>query len=71
MDTQGIDLLESPWKVMDEIIDTHLRASVHLHNVLHGFRAGRVMGTVILDMKMSQGLVSMDQDPLFLVLIEL
>ena len=37
MDTWGIGLLESLWKVVEAIIDTRLRESVHLHNVLHGF----------------------------------
>ena len=41
MDTWGIGLLESLWKVVEAIIDTRLRSSVHLHNVPHGFHTGR------------------------------
>ena len=41
MDTRGIGLLEFLWKVVEEIIDTHMRASVRLHDVMHGFRTGR------------------------------
>ena len=56
---------------MEEIIYTCLRASVRLHNALHGFRAGRRTETVILDLKMVQELKSMDQEPLFLVFLDL
>ena len=34
-DKQVIGLLESMCKVVGEIIDTHLRVSVRLHDVLH------------------------------------
>ena len=43
-DTRGIGLLEALWKVVEAIIDTCLRASVHLHDVLSGLRAGRGTG---------------------------
>ena len=42
--TWGICLLESMWKVVEVIIDTHLRASVRIYNVLYGFYAGRITG---------------------------
>ena len=48
MDTHCIGLVELIWKVVEEIINTHLRAIVHLHNVLHRFRTGRGMGTAVL-----------------------
>ena len=57
--------------VLDSIIETLLRASVRLHNVLHGFCAGRVMETAIMDLKLAQELASADQDPLFLVFLDL
>ena len=44
-DTRGVGFLRSLWKVVVEIIDTRLRESVCLHNALHGFRAGGLMGT--------------------------
>ena len=58
MDTWGIGKLESLWKVVETIIDICLRAIVCLHNVLHGFCAGMVMGAVILELKLEQELSS-------------
>ena len=40
MYTQGVVLLESPWKVVEVIVKTHLRAIIHIHNVLHGLLTG-------------------------------
>ena len=59
--------------MVEPIIYTCLRDSVHLHNVLHGFRAGRekVTGKEILGLKLEQELASVDRDPLLLVLIDL
>ena len=71
MDTRGICLLESMWKVVEAIIDTCLRSSVHLHDVLHGFHAGRVGGAVILELKLAQELDSIEQDPLLAVFLDL
>ena len=56
---------------MEAIIGTCLRASVYLHNVLHGLREGRGTGTVILELKLDQELDSMDQEPLVLVFLDL
>ena len=69
--TQGIDLLESLRKVVEAIIDTCLRASVHLHDVLHEFLAVRGKGTAISEINMEQELSSMDQEPPFLVFLYL
>ena len=38
--TRDIGLLEILWKVLEVLIDTCLHASLQLHDVLHGFRAG-------------------------------
>ena len=48
MDIQGIGLLESMWKVVEKIIDTNLRSSVLLHNIVHGLHTGRGMCSEIL-----------------------
>ena len=42
-----------------------------LHNVLHGFRAGRGKGISIMELKLSQELSRIYQDPLFLVFLDL
>ena len=49
-DNQSIGLLEYMWKVVETIINTRLRASVRLHDVLHGFCAGGGMDTDILEL---------------------
>ena len=36
--TRGIGLLETLWKVVESLIDTHLCASLQMHYVFHGFR---------------------------------
>ena len=60
-DTLGIGLLETLWKVVEALIDTRLRASLNMHDTLHGFRDGRGTGTAIMELKLSQELVSIDQ----------
>ena len=63
--------MEFLWKVVEVIIDNRLRSSVCLHNALHGFCTGRVMGTTILELKLAQELAIMYQDPMFLVFLDL
>ena len=53
-DTQGIGFLKTLWKVVEVIIDTIIRASIHFHDVIHWFRARRGVGTAIMDLKLSQ-----------------
>ena len=66
-DTQGIGIPEFLWKVVEAIIDTRIKMSVIFHDVLHGFCACRGTGTAIIELKMSQELASIYQEPLFLV----
>ena len=68
---RGIGLLETLWKVVKILIDNRLRASLHMHDVLHGFRAERGTRTAIMELKLAQELVSIDQDPLLLVFLDL
>ena len=70
-DTQEIGLLDTLWKVVEAIIDTSLKLSITFHNVFHDFCTVRVMGTSILELKIIQDLDSIDQDPLFLVSLNL
>ena len=69
--TQGIGLLETLWKVVEAMIDSCLRASLQLHDVLNGFRDGRRTGMAIMELKLSQELTSIYQDSLFLVFLDL
>ena len=57
--------------MVEAIIDTHLRASISFHDVFRGFHTGRGMGTVILELKLAQELSRVNQDPLFLVFMDL
>ena len=68
--TQGISLLEMQ-KVVEDIIDTRLQARIQFQNVLHGFCVGRGTGTEITELNISQDLARVNQDTLFLVLLEL
>ena len=57
--------------VVEAIIDTRLREIFRLHNVLHGFHTGRGMGAAKLELILTQELTIVDQDPLFLVFLDL
>ena len=46
--TWGIGLRETLWKLVEDMIDTRLRASLQFHDVLHGFRDGIGTGTAII-----------------------
>ena len=70
-ETRGICLLDTLWKVVDVLIDTCLHASIQFHDVLHGFWVGIGMETTIMDLKLSQELVRVDHNHLFLVLLYL
>ena len=35
--TWSICLMETLWKVVEALIDTHIRANLQFHDVLHGF----------------------------------
>ena len=70
-DTQGIGLMEVVWKVVEVVIDTHIKTVVQFHDVLHGFSAGMGTGNSIMELKIDQELASVDQDPLFLVLLDI
>ena len=57
--------------MVEALIDTRLHTSLQMHGVLHGFRAGRGTGTAIMELNLAQELASIDQDPLFLLLLDL
>ena len=69
--TRSIGLLDTLWKVVEALINTCLCASLHIHDALHRFRSGRGTGTSITELKIAQDLSSIDQDPLFLVFLDL
>ena len=71
VDTRGIGMLEVLWKVVEAIIDTRIKMVVKFHDVLNIFCASRGTGMAIMELKMAQELVSINQDPLFLVFLYL
>ena len=56
---------------MGVIIDTPIKKAVTLYDVLHVFSAGKAIVTAILELKLTQKLVSVDQDSLFFSFLEL
>ena len=57
--------------MVEALIDTRICASLQLHGVLHGFRNKRGTGKDIMKLKLDQELISIYQDPLFLVFLDL
>ena len=64
-------MIEIVWKLLEAIFDTLVKKAVHFHDILHGFRAKRGTGTAILEVKLAQGLASIEQVPLFLIFLDL
>ena len=64
VDTRGIRLLEVLYNVMEAIIDKYIKKSVKFYDVIHGC-------TAIKELKLAQKLANVDQDPLFLVFLDL
>ena len=56
---------------MDAIIDTRIKTVLTFHNVLHGFRANKGTGMEIMELNMAHDISSINQDPLFLVFLNL
>ena len=52
-DTRGIVLLYTLWKVVEELIDTRIRASLQMHDISHGFSSGRGTGMAIMELKLA------------------
>ena len=70
VDTWGIGILVSLWKVVEAIIETNIKTAVMFHDVLYGFHACRGTGTAIMEINMDQELASIDQAPLFIVFLD-
>ena len=70
-DTQVIRMIEVVWKVAEAAIDTLIKSVVQFHDALHGFCTERGTRTIIMELRLAQELESVDQDPLFLVFLDL
>ena len=56
---QGIVIVEVMWKVVADILNFRLAASITFHDFLHGFRAGCGTGTATLEAKLIQQLAAL------------
>ena len=68
---RGIGLLEIVWKVLEAIIDSRLKATITLHDAIHGFTAKRGTGTATTEVKLQMELAQIRQEPLFQVFLDL
>ena len=57
-------------KICATVVDCRLKRSVTLHDALHGFRAGRGMGTATLESKLAYQLVDIVHELLFQVFLD-
>ena len=69
--TWGTGLLETLWKVVEALIDTRLRANIHMYVVLHRLGYGIGTRTDIMELNLAQDVASIYQPPLFLVFLDL
>ena len=63
-DYRGIGLVEVMWKIVAEILNRRLTASITFHDFLHGFRADHGTDTATLDAKLLQQLAAMREEVL-------
>ena len=70
-DYRGIGIVEVMWKVVAELLNCRLTASITYHDFLHGFRAGRGTGTTTLEAKLLQQLAALREEVLYVILLDL
>ena len=70
-DYRSIGLVEVMWKVVAEILNCRLTASITFHDFLNGFRAGRGTGTTTLEAKLLQQLAALREEVLYVIFLEL
>ena len=70
-DYRDIGLVEVMWKVVAEILNRWITASITFHDLLHGFRAGRGTVTVTLKAKMLHRLAALREEFLYMIFLDL
>ena len=70
-DYRGIELVEVTWKLVAEILNRRLTASITYHKFLHGFWAGCGTGTTTLMAKLLQQLEALRGDFLYVIVMYL
>ena len=68
---QEIVLVEVLRKAIPGIINQLLSSSIQFHDILHGFHAGRVMGTSNLEEKLFHQLIVMRETVLHAIILDL
>ena len=63
-DYHGIGLMEVMWKVVVDILNFRLTASITFHDFLHVFWVGRGTGTATLEAKLLQNLADLREEVL-------
>ena len=63
--------MEVIYKDVTIILKQNLTAAITFHGVLHGFQAGRGMGTATIETKLLQNLTAMREAVLFKVFLDL
>ena len=63
--------MEVVWKVVAEILNHWLTASIAYYEFLHGYRTGHVTGTATLKSKLLQQLASMMEEVLYVIFMDL
>ena len=66
----GIGLVEVVWKVCAAVVNFQKKWSMSLHDALHGFRAGRGVGTATLEAELAQQLAGISRKSLFQVFLD-
>jgi len=69
-DYRGIGLLEPIWKGLEQIMDCRLD-TIKLHDCLHGCRAHRGTGTMVMEAKLAQQLLYLELKPFYGVFLDL
>ena len=68
---RGIGLVEVMWKVVAEVLNRRLTASITFHDFLHGFWSGSGTGTATLEAKLLQKLDTLREEVLYLIFLDL
>ena len=70
-DYHGIGLVDVMWKVVAEIFNQRLAASITYHDFLHGLWEGHGTGNATLEDKMLQQLAALREEVLYMIFLDL
>ena len=70
-DYRGVGIVEVMWKVVAEILNIRLTASITFHDLLHCFRESRGTGTATLEAKLLHQLAALREEVLYVIFLDL